>query len=41
MGGLSQAIREGDLYPIMKRKYKNIGVESMLNMMVKFLPSPK
>lgn len=42
MGGLSQAIREGDLYPIMvSASTKNIGVESMLNMMVKFLPSPE
>lgn len=42
MNGLSHAIREGDLYPIMvAASTKNIGVESMLNLIIKFLPSPE
>src|SRR5690554_6353813 len=40
-GGLCQAIKDGDLYPIMvASSTKNIGLESMLNMVVKYLPSP-
>lgn len=42
MGGLCQAISAGDLFPIMvASSTKNIGVESMLNLIVKFLPSPE
>lgn len=40
--GLNSAIKAGDLFPIMVgSSVKNIGVESMLNLIVKYLPSPE
>jgi elongation factor G len=41
-GGLSQAIINFDLFPIMVASgIKNIGVESLLNCIIKYLPSPE
>jgi len=40
--GLSCAICQGDLYPIMvASSTKNIGIESMLNLIVKYMPNPE